>query len=230
MDHAVPFDLPALAASVEEESREDEAGEPAAVAPTDHDLIARVASGDTEAFTVLYRRYERPVFGLLFRLAGRRTLAEDWLQETFTRVWRAAATHDPARGAARSWIFAIALNTARRQMSLLSSRASHVPIDDPALGLQDEAAQGERQIADRLDDGRRRAAVADALAELPDFLREVIVLRCSRELSFAEIAEVTGAPQGTLKSRFHRAVAALRERLGRDGTPGRRGRETRRRP
>ena len=48
-------------------------------------------------------------------------------------------------------------------------------------------------------------------------MREVIVLRCSRELSFAEIAEVTGAPQGTLKSRFHRAVAALREALGPDG-------------
>ena len=46
-------------------------------------------------------------------------------------------------------------------------------------------------------------------------MREVIVLRCSRELSFAEIAEVTGAPQGTLKSRFHRAVAALREALDR---------------
>ena len=45
-------------------------------------------------------------------------------------------------------------------------------------------------------------------------MREVIVLRCSRELSFAEIAEVTGAPQGTLKSRFHRAVASLREALG----------------
>ena len=46
-------------------------------------------------------------------------------------------------------------------------------------------------------------------------MREVVVLRCSRELSFAEIAEVTGAPEGTLKSRFHRAVAALREALAR---------------
>ncbi len=201
------------------------------MARTDEDLLERVAGGDTEAFTILYGRLERPVFGVLLRIAGRRALAEEWLQETFTRVWRAAATHDRSRGAVRSWVFAIALNTARRQMSRLSSRAAHVPLDDPALGLHDGTAPGEGQIAERLDAVRRREAVAGALAELPEFLREVIVLRCSRELSFAEIAEVTGAPQGTLKSRFHRAVAALRERLHDDGTPrGTRRREGWRRP
>jgi len=215
MDHALPFPLPVPALPDEEESLGEGPG--AAVVHPDHDLLARVAGGDTEAFTVLYGRYERPVFGVLLRLAGRRALAEEWLQETFTRVWRAAGTHDPSRGAVRSWIFAIALNTARRQMSRLSSRTAHVPIDEPGLGLRDDGAPGEGQLADRLDARRRREAVAGALAELPDFLREVIVLRCSRELSFAEIAEVTGAPQGTLKSRFHRAVAALRERLQPEG-------------
>jgi RNA polymerase sigma-70 factor (ECF subfamily) len=77
-----------------------------------------------------------------------------------------------------------------------------------------DAAAGEGGVAARLDEARQASAVALALERLPDFMREVVVLRCSRELSFAEIAEVTGAPQGTLKSRFHRAVAALREALG----------------
>jgi RNA polymerase sigma-70 factor (ECF subfamily) len=227
MDHAASLPLPALSLPAEEESCPDEAP---AVAPSDEDLLERVAGGDTEAFTILYGRFERPVFGVLLRLAGRRALAEEWLQETFTRVWRAAATHDRSRGAGRSWIFAIALNTARRQMGRLSSRAAHVPIDDPALGLHDGTAAGEEQITERLDSVRRREAVAGALAELPEFLREVVVLRCSRELSFAEIAEVTGAPQGTLKSRFHRAVAALRERLHDEGEPrGTRRRERGRR-
>jgi RNA polymerase sigma-70 factor (ECF subfamily) len=222
MDHAASLPLPALALPSEEEGCPDEAPE---VTPSDEDLLERVARGETEAFTVLYRRYERPVFGVLLRLAGRRALAEEWLQETFTRAWRAAATHDRSRGAVRSWIYAIALNTARRQMSRLSSRTAHVPLDDLSLGLADHGAPGERQIAERLDETRRREAVAGALAELPDFMREVIVLRCSRELSFAEIAEVTGAPQGTLKSRFHRAVAALRQRLERDAPPSGRRRE-----
>jgi len=227
MDHAVPFPLPVVALPAEEGSRPGPA-KPADA--NDEELVARVARGDREAFTALYRRYERPVFGVLYRLAGRRPLAEEWLQETFTRVWRAAGTHDAARGAARTWIFTIALNTARRDLRLLSNRAAHVPVDDPALGLRDDEAPGEGQIADRLDEDRRREAVQDALAELPDFLREVVVLRCSRELSFAEIAEVTGAPLGTLKSRFHRAVAALRARLGEGGGARARRRTGRRRP
>jgi len=177
-------------------------------------LLERVARGDTDAFTVLYRRFERPVFGMLLRLAGgRRALAEEWLQEAFTRVWLGAGTHDPSRGEVRPWIYKIALNTARSEMARKRFRTPHVSLDEAGLDLPDERA-GEKQVAAHLDDARRATAVAEALERLPDFMREVIVLRCSRDLSFAEIAEVTGAPQGTLKSRFHRAVASLREALG----------------
>jgi len=182
--------------------------------PTDGALLQRVARGDRDAFTVLYRRFERPVFGMLLRLAGgRRAVAEEWLQEAFTRVWLGAATHDPSRGEVRPWIYKIALNTARSELARKRYRTPHVSLDEAGLDLPDETA-GEKRIAARLDEARRAAAVAEALQRLPEFMREVIVLRCSRELSFAEIAEVTGAPQGTLKSRFHRAVAALREALG----------------
>jgi RNA polymerase sigma-70 factor (ECF subfamily) len=180
-------------------------------------LLERVARGDTDAFTVLYRRFERPVFGVLLRLAGgRRALAEEWLQEAFTRVWLGAGTHDPSRGEVRPWIYKIALNTARSEMARKRFRMPHLSLDEVGLDLPDETA-GEKRVAARLDEARRATAVAEALERLPDFMREVIVLRCSRELSFAEIAEVTGAPQGTLKSRFHRAVATLREALGPEG-------------
>jgi RNA polymerase sigma-70 factor (ECF subfamily) len=192
---------------------------PTVQALSDRALVERTARGDTDAFTVLYRRYERPVFGVLLRLAGgRRALAEEWLQEAFTRVWLGAGTHDPSRGEVRPWIYKVALNTARSELSRKRHRTPHVSIDETGLDLPDEAA-GEKRVAARLDEARRAEAVALALQELPDFMREVIVLRCSRELSFAEIAEVTGAPQGTLKSRFHRGVAALREALSREGGP-----------
>jgi RNA polymerase sigma-70 factor, ECF subfamily len=188
---------------------------PTVLALTDRALVERTARGDTDAFTVLYRRYERPVFGVLLRLAGgRRALAEEWLQEAFTRVWLGAGTHDPSRGEVRPWVYKIAVNTARSELSRKRHRTAHVSLDDTGLDLPDDSG-GEKPVAARLDEARRAKAVSLALQELPDFMREVIVLRCSRELSFAEIAEVTGAPQGTLKSRFHRAVAALREAVAR---------------
>jgi RNA polymerase sigma-70 factor (ECF subfamily) len=209
----LPFPLlPSLAGSVTEPVP---SGVPAMATLPDHALLERVAGGDADAFAALYRRYERPVFGFLLRLAsGRRALAEEWLQEAFTRVWLGAGTHDSARGEARPWIYKIALNTARSELSRKRYRTPHVSLDEAGLDLPDESA-GEGRVAARLDEARRAEAVAVAVRGLPDFMREVIVLRCSRELSFAEIAEVTGAPQGTLKSRFHRAVASLREALAR---------------
>lgn len=187
------------------------AAPPAAAAVSDETLLARVATGDRDAFTALYRRYERPVFGVLLRLAGQRALAEEWLQEAFTRVWLAASTQDPARGGVKPWIYTIAVNTARTELSRRRSRTPHVSIDEGRMDFPDAAA-GERPLVAALDGEKQAEALAEALRALPHYLREVVVLRCSRELSFAEIAEVTGAPQGTLKSRFHRAVIALRAR------------------
>jgi len=163
---------------------------------------------------VLYRRYERPVFAVLLRLGGQRALAEEWLQEAFTRVWLAARTHDAARGRVKPWIYAIALNTARSELARKRHRTPHVSLDAAGIELA-TSRESEPSISVRLDAESRRDALASALVELPEFMREVVVLRCSRELSFAEIAEATGTPEGTLKSRFHRAVLVLRERLQR---------------
>ncbi len=214
---SLPF--PPLLALAEDEADPVPSGVLAMPTLSDGALLERVARGDADAFTVLYRRFERPVFAMLLRLAGgRRAIAEEWLQEAFTRVWLGAATHDPARGEVRPWIYKVALNAARSEMARKRYRTPHVSIDEADLDLPDQAA-GEKVIAARLDEARQSLAFAHALGRLPDFMREVVVLRCSRELTFAEIAEVTGAPQGTLKSRFHRAVAALREALGPE--PGR---------
>jgi RNA polymerase sigma-70 factor (ECF subfamily) len=217
---ALPFPLPGL------RIYDATAGEPkhspalaALASASDDALVERVARGDRDAFALLYRRYERPVFAVLLRLGGQRALAEEWLQEAFTRVWLAAGSHDSARGAVRSWIFAIALNTARSELARKRYRTRHVSLDETELDLPDTTG-GEPPLAARLDGQRQAGALAAALLELPDHLREVVVLRCTRELSFAEIAEVTGCPQGTLKARFHRATQALKRRLARGDARG----------
>lgn len=206
----LPLPLPGLWA---EDSRAGEPkGSPGIAAASDDALIERVGRGDRDAFAQLYRRYERPVFGVLLRLGGQRALAEEWLQEAFTRVWLAARSHDAARGAVRPWIFAIALNIARSELARKRHRAPHFSLDTAPLELAHDAG-GESPLEARLDEERRSGRLAAAISRLPPHLREVVILRCSRELSFAEIAEVTGCPQGTLKSRFHRATQALKARL-----------------
>ena len=217
---ALPFPLPGLRiydAAAGEPSRSPALA--ALASASDDALVERVVRGDRDAFALLYRRYERPVFAVLLRLGGQRALAEEWLQEAFTRVWLAAASHDSARGAVRSWIFAIALNTARSELARKRYRTRHVSLDETELDLPDTTG-GEPPLAARLDGQRQAGALAAALLELPDHLREVVVLRCTRELSFAEIAEVTGCPQGTLKARFHRATQALKRRLARGDARG----------
>ena len=217
---ALPFPLPGLRiydATAGEPSRSPALA--ALASASDDALVERVARGDRDAFALLYRRYERPVFAVLLRLGGQRALAEEWLQEAFTRVWLAAGSHDSARGAVRSWIFAIALNTARSELARKRYRTRHVSLDETELDLPDTTG-GEPPLAARLDGQRQAGALAAALLELPDHLREVVVLRCTRELSFAEIAEVTGCPQGTLKARFHRATQALKRRLARGDARG----------
>jgi RNA polymerase sigma-70 factor (ECF subfamily) len=216
--HSLPIPFPPLL--VGDVAAREPAGRPAATTLPDEVLIERVARHDADAFTVLYRRYERPVFAVLLRLGGQRALAEEWLQEAFTRVWLAAGGHDAARGRVKPWIYAIALNTARSDLARKRHRMPHVSLDKAGIDLPD-ANGSEPSLSARLDDEKHASALASALVELPDYMREVVVLRCSRELSFAEIAALTGTPQGTLKSRFHRAMLTLRVRLGRRAGGGR---------
>jgi RNA polymerase sigma-70 factor (ECF subfamily) len=190
-------------------------GAPEMSSPSDRELMERVARGGADSFATLYGRYERPLFNFLLRVTRQRALAEDLLQETFTRVWRAAGTWDHARGPARAWMYKIALNAARSELARKVHRAPHVPLDDGGRDVVDQAS-GEGRLADRIDETDQARAISEALDTLPDHMKEVVVLRCQQQLSFAEISRVTGAPEGTLKSRFHRAVAALRARVGRE--------------
>src|SRR6185295_10462338 len=176
---------------------------------TDEALMAAVAGGDAAALSALYDRYERPTFNLILRLAGRRDVAEELMQEAFTRLWTTARLFRGERGSFKPWLFTIALNLTRSELSRKRYRVRH---------LEPEAAEelpaltaGPELLAVRAQEAQR---VVAALARLSPLLREIVVLRIYQQLKFAEIARMTGAPEGTLKARFHRAVAELRVLLG----------------
>lgn len=175
---------------------------------SDERLMVRFQGGDARAFEVLVRRHRSPVFSFLLRLAGDRARAEDLCQEAFLKVVKGAEGWEP-RARFQTWLYAIARNLAvdearrrafRRVEPLDAPAAAAVPADVPA---PDRGAEGA------LLRGRLEAA----MAALPEEQREVFLLREHAGLRFAEIAEVTGVAENTVKSRMRYALESLRERL-----------------
>ena len=166
--------------------------------------LRRAQRGEERAWRELIARFERPVYGLIWRMmAGRaRHRVEDLTQETFVRVLGGLPRFDPAGPATLStWILTIAarlvLNELRRAEA--TELASEPMVDDgPEAGVE-----------------RRRLgrAIAVGVAKLPDAQRAVFVLREYHGFDYAEIAEALAIDLGTVKSRLSRARAALREHL-----------------
>jgi RNA polymerase sigma-70 factor (ECF subfamily) len=183
---------------------------------TDEALWRRYRRGDAEAFERLMGRHRGPVYTMLVRLTGDRARAEDLLQETWMRVLGAAARWEE-RARFRTWLYTVARNLAADE----ARRARHRRTDP--LDADPPGGDG-RPAADRLADpapgpdraaesARLRPVLEAALAALPDEQREVFVLREYAGVPFAEIAEITGAPEPTVKSRMRYALEALRRTL-----------------
>ena len=170
------------------------------------DLLRRVAAGDRGAFEAFVRRFEGPLYGFLLRVTGSSALAEDARQLTFVRVFRRAATFHG--GSVSVWLFRtayrIAIDVHRRESRAVS----------PAVAAFVERADGSPSPHALAEQSERRSRVRAALAELSDDDRALVWLRVAEELSFADVAEVTGQPASTLRYRFLRALRRLRKHLG----------------
>jgi RNA polymerase sigma-70 factor (ECF subfamily) len=170
----------------------------------DADLIGQWQQGEAEAFTVLVRRWQQPVARFLTHLVGRAEQVPDLCQEVFLRLYHALPRYREA-GTFSTWLYRIALNVARDAGR--RRRREPVPLGngEPAAHALSPAAACERRELARL--------VAREVAELPEPLRLVLVLRHYEQMPFEEIARLTGTPASTLKSRFTAALARLRNRL-----------------
>ena len=175
---------------------------------TDEELLAVVARGDEQALATLYDRYDRVAYGLAYRILRDQALAQDAVQDAFLSVWRTAASFDPLRGKASTWLLTLvhrrAVDAVRRE-----DRRRAQPLDDAPIAsgdATDETAELREQ----------RRAVQAALAQLPPEQREALELAYSGGLSQSELAERLGVPLGTVKSRMFAALAKLRDLLGDD--------------
>jgi RNA polymerase sigma-70 factor, ECF subfamily len=183
-------------------------------ARSDEELAVEASRGSEEAFRELVERFERPIFGLIVRIVRRSELAEELAQETFVKSWRALARFDPSRKFS-SWLFKIAHNTALDHLRRKGEET--LSLDEPA-----EEGEAPRELpADpnaedpllRLTARGAGRALERAIAGLRPQYREVLLLRFAEGLAYEEIAEVTGAPLGTVKVHLFRARKELAEAM-----------------
>jgi RNA polymerase sigma-70 factor (ECF subfamily) len=177
--------------------------------PTDDELMARGAEGDEEAFRLLVRRWEAPVFAFLERMLGSPEEAQDLAQETFLRIGRQARSYRP-EGRFKSWLFRIAGNLARSRLR----RRKILTWVRFEPGRHDRAERSE-PADERLEREERRQAVRAALARLPERQRRAVVLRRWENMSLARIAETMDTTVSAVESLLHRATETLRRDLGR---------------
>jgi RNA polymerase sigma-70 factor (ECF subfamily) len=180
---------------------------------SDEALVARYRRGDVAAFEVLLDRHRRGVHRFLARFVGDAARAEDLTQDCWMRFIDAAPRWNPD-GRFKIWLYAVARNLATDEARRASHRA-HQSLDAPVHGrpLADRVASGARAPEDAAGDAEVRPRLLRAIHDLPEEQREVFLLREYEGVSFGEIAEVTGAPVPTVKSRMRYALEALRRAL-----------------
>jgi RNA polymerase sigma-70 factor (ECF subfamily) len=171
--------------------------------PEEVALVAQLQSGSKEAMSLLYDRYSPALFGVIFKIVANQELAEDLLQDCLLKIWRNIHSYDSVKGRLYTWMLNIARNVA-----IDASRSSAF-----------KAAQSNQELTDVVHihtSGRSNDRPIDTIGvrELVDQLkpehRELIDMMYFKGLSQSEIADQTGLPLGTVKTRVRAAMSTLR--------------------
>ncbi len=177
-------------------------------------LVRRCIGGDESAFAELHRRYNKQILNYLNRMIDDRERAEDLVQDTFLRVYRHIRRFDQRR-AFSSWIYSIANNLAKDELRRRARQPEWTASD---LCDQSDGTAWPLEVEDptsRPDDLYRRRAlkaqVQEALQQLPERYRSVLVLRELQGKTYREISEITGWPLGSVRSRLNRGRARFAE-------------------
>ncbi len=182
-------------------------------------FVERLQQRDERAFNELVEAYGDRIYRLVFRILGRRAEAEDMAQEVFVQVFKAI---DQFRGESKlgTWIYRIAINLCKNRSKYLSRRhdesqdAYDAVAEHEALRQDPRCTPGDAGRPDQMVEGLQvERIIRRCIRALePDF-REALILRDIENLAYEEICEITGLPEGTVKSRIHRARVLLKQRV-----------------
>jgi RNA polymerase sigma-70 factor (ECF subfamily) len=176
----------------------------------DEDLMPLVHDGDARAFEVIFDRHADAAFSLAYRMCGRRSTAEDVVQEAFLSLWRSGARYDRRRGSVRSWVLGVVHN---RAIDLFRRESVRTGQDVNAEGIVERMPAPEDtagEVQSREDAGEVRTA----LRELPTEQRQVIELAYFGGFTHTQIASMLQLPAGTVKGRMRLGLTKLRMALG----------------
>ena len=169
---------------------------------TDAELLVRLKTGDAMAFTALYDRYKQPLFAFCLRMLHDQARAEDVVHDTFLKVFRESHTLLNLESF-RSWLFRIARN---ETLMLIRRNRESEPLDTDGIWEEETPLSV-------LEKAEERVIVQTLLNTLKKEYREVLHLREYQQLSYAEIARITGTTESSVKSRIFKARQALAQKL-----------------
>jgi RNA polymerase sigma-70 factor (ECF subfamily) len=179
-------------------------------------LLRRLRERDERAFRELVEVHRNTVYNLTFRMLGNRAEAEDVAQEVFITVFK---TIDSFREESKfsTWLYRVTVNHCKNRIKYLARRhdRDRDELDDNSQAAGDGAPALARQPDRALEGAQLERLMQEAISTLDDEHRVLVVLRDVEDLTIEEICEITGLPDGTVKSRLHRARLALRKKLQR---------------
>ncbi len=171
---------------------------------TDDELVKEILAGSKSAAEVLINRHYQAIFAYIYRkIGGDKELAKDLTQEIFIKVMKSIKTYNE-RGKFKHWLLTIAVNYCRDYYR--SSQFKHSNTDE----LDTDITDPQGNVLSLLERNMKRKQVRDAIEELPDYQKEVILLKFFHELKIREIAEMTNSKEATVKSRLKQGLMKLR--------------------
>ena len=184
---------------------------------TDAELLARYAAGEEAAFREIVSRYKNGLYAFLKQFLNRRDLVEDVFQETFLQLFTSRDSFDTTRPL-RPWLFTIAANkakdTLRKQQRTAAinigaiAESQEMSFDDVLNAITSDTTMPY----EKLEKGETASMVRQIIANMPENLREILILGYFHQFSYKQMAQILSIPIGTVKSRLHTAVA----RFGKD--------------
>ena len=183
-------------------------------------LLGRLRDRDERAFREMVEEHQDRIYNLLYRMIGSKEEAEELAQDVFVTVFK---TIDQFRGESKlsTWLYRVAANHCKNRIKYLSRRHDRDTGELDEIAERAAVAQGGEPIGAAqirsperaLEGAETERLVQAAIAELDEEQRLVVILRDIEELAYEEIVAITGLPEGTVKSRLHRARLALKEKL-----------------